>query len=98
REQLKYAARSENMGMHQRCATCTISDQDHKEAYEFGIKAADFVKQNITDRMVSIERLQSVGYNYVLRDVALSHVAESGERVLPNQFLMDRGQYYEWLE
>src|SRR5690606_22983780 len=95
REQLKYAARAENMGMQQRCATYAISDQDHREAYEVGLKAADFVKKSMTDRMVSIERLQSVGYNYTLRDIELSQVAEYGERVVPNHFLNNRAQYYE---
>lgn len=97
REHVGLTVRSENMGMNQR-SSYAISKQDQKEAYEVGKQAAVYVKKGISNIMVSIQKLNTMGYNYILRDVALNQVTDNGERLLPTEFISDRARFYLWLE
>lgn len=90
--------RSENLGMNQRCAVWAISDQDRTEAYEVGNEAALYVKKGMSNVMVSIQRNQVIGYNYKLKSVALEHVANDGERLLPQEYISRPAEFYSWLE
>lgn len=98
REQLGLTVRSENMGMNQRSAYWAVSKQDQMEAYEVGRQAAFYMKQEKTNVMVSIQRGLSLGYNYLLSDVALESVVNGGERRVPSAFIANRSDFNGWLE
>ncbi|WP_281888546.1 diphosphate--fructose-6-phosphate 1-phosphotransferase [Paenibacillus sp. YYML68] len=98
REQLGLTVRSENMGMHQRSAMYAVSEQDLHEAYEVGAKAAEYVTSGLSNRMVSIQRRDTIEYNYDLVPVPLEDVMREGERLLPDIFIEDPARYYTWLQ
>ncbi|MFC7393625.1 diphosphate--fructose-6-phosphate 1-phosphotransferase [Scopulibacillus cellulosilyticus] len=98
KQELGLAARAEILGMHQRCSSMAVSFQDRLEAYKTGHTAAEWIKAGKSGVMVSIQRQQHIGYNYILEPQSLTRVANGGEKLLPIEFLTHRDRFYKWLE
>lgn len=89
--------RSENLGMNQRCFSSLVSSIDKKEAYLVGDTGGKWIRQELTNVMVSIQRAPSMTYQIHTLPVTLESVAKSGERLMPDHFIDNRKSYYEWL-
>jgi 6-phosphofructokinase 1 len=97
-QHLGYHVRSENLGMNQRCASFAVSSQDRREAYETGGQASAYIMDGASGIMVNIQRQPDQCYNYIIGQVSLERVVDSGERLVPPSFIADASEYYAWLE
>ncbi|HEX6923473.1 MAG TPA: diphosphate--fructose-6-phosphate 1-phosphotransferase, partial [Bacillales bacterium] len=96
-DELGLMARDELLGMNQRASQLASSSQDRREAYDVGKKAALLVEEGISKVMVAINRTSQTDYQYRLSAVSLEKVVGGAERHLPNHYIKDLDQYYQWL-
>lgn len=98
KKELKVMVRAELMGMSQRSSSTFISEVDYKEAKEVGIYGAQCVLEGRSKIMVSLQRTKQLDYNIIKIPVDLKEVVKEGERNVPDYFIDDYEQYYEWLK
>ncbi len=90
--------RSENLGISQRALSLSVSETDRQEAYLVGAKAAKLLEENVSRKMVCIERESNIRYNVHIGSCDLQKVKDAGERTMPLEFIRDRRKFYEWLK
>jgi 6-phosphofructokinase len=98
--ELGLACRYENLGILQRCASQSVSDQDQMEAEAVGRKAAQLVFREQSGLMVTLIRSEQAEYGWKTGDVPFEKVAGI-ERSLDPRYIWERGSiadsYREWL-
>lgn len=97
RGKLHLTVRAESLGINQRCATSLVSSIDKKEAYLVGEVGAKWVGQNLNNVVATIQRTSEENYNVEIKPVPIKDVANSGERLMPDEFIDNLDKYYEWL-
>lgn len=95
--ELGIVARADILGMNQRSSQLACSNQDRIEAYQAGVKAAELVREGVSDVMVIFRRAAGTKYVYALDAVDLDQVVAGGERALPDWFQEAPKAYYDWL-
>ncbi|KMM37215.1 diphosphate--fructose-6-phosphate 1-phosphotransferase [Guptibacillus hwajinpoensis] len=90
--------RAELLGMNQRSFSAVVSDIDREEAYTVGRVGAEWIRDGLSNVMVSITRHSHHRYTARMIPVQLEDVVKAGERVMPEQFIQNRKLYYEWLK
>ncbi|WP_100406930.1 diphosphate--fructose-6-phosphate 1-phosphotransferase [Bacillus solitudinis] len=97
KNKLNLMVRSELLGMNQRSFSSVVSSVDQYEAYMVGVKGGNWVKEEKSDVMVSIERTKEIDYQIRFKPMDLKDVVKAGERMMPEHFIDNPNQYYEWL-
>ena len=97
KNELNVMTRAELLGMNQRSFSAVISDVDREEAYTVGRVGGEWVREGVSNVMVSIQRNAHLRYSVRMRPIELQKVVAAGERVMPEAFIQDRKAYYEWL-
>lgn len=97
KKELRVMARSELLGMNQRCFSNAVSIVDQTEAYNVGAKGARWIAEERSGVMVGLEREEEALYKITMRPVPLDQVVNAGERVMPGQFIEHLDMYYKWL-
>ena len=98
RKQLDLNVRPEILGMLQRCSSSLVSEADREEAYLVGKTGGQLLKDGKSGVMVSIQRLKAVDYEIQMKPIPLESVVRAGERLMPEIFIEEPHQYYEWLK
>lgn len=96
-EETNLNVRAENLGMLQRCFSKLISETDKKEAFLVGIEGGKYVRLNKSDVVVSIDRVKQKQYEMKMEPIPLEKVVRHGERLMPDKFIDNLEEYYEWL-
>lgn len=97
-KQTNVKVRTEVLGMAQRSFAQVVSNVDQKEAYLVGSVGGKWIKEEISNVMVSLKRSQVEFYNIQLKPVTLKDVALYGERLMPSYFIEKLSDYYTWLD
>lgn len=98
KSELKVMTRAELLGMNQRSFSAVVSNVDRDEAYRVGRAGAEWIREGVSNVMVSIQRNSHSRYSVRIVPIRLQKVVAAGERVMPDKFIEDRPAYYEWLQ
>ncbi|MGG1685791.1 hypothetical protein [Pseudalkalibacillus sp. NRS-1564] len=98
KNELSVMTRAELLGMNQRSFSAVISDVDREEAYTVGRVGAEWIREGLSNVMVSIKRNAHHRYSVRMLPIELEKVVAAGERVLPDAFIQNKKAYYEWLK
>src|SRR5699024_12611353 len=90
--------RAEVLVMNKRSFAQIVANVDQNETYLVGSVGGKWIKEEITNVMVSLQRSQVEFYNIQLKPVTLKDVALYGERLMPSYFIDNLSVYYTLLD
>ncbi|WP_273832064.1 diphosphate--fructose-6-phosphate 1-phosphotransferase [Guptibacillus sedimenti] len=98
KSELSVMTRAELLGMNQRSFSEVVSDVDREEAYRVGSVGGEWIREGVSNVMVSIQRDAHHRYSVRMTPIELQNVVAAGERVMPEVFIEDQKAYYHWLK